>query len=319
MISKNFHPLKSDNCLFQKSIGDDYCLLVLHVDDIAVAASSQSMIDDLSNTLNEVYEMNDSDGLNTFTGVNIIYYDDQTIEISQKIYIENLLQQYNLINCNAAPTPISLNKCKEQILEESQVCDNTIYRKLLGSLNYLVKTRPDICYAVSFHATKANNPTMADYTGLKRILRYLKGTINLGITFYPSMDTDDTDVILYCWCDASFATCDDKRSQSGYCFSLGLNNGMFFSRSFKQTPIALSSMEAEHEAVHEAIREIVWLRSILDELGFKQSLPTTIFEDNKSLITVANNSHQVVSDRTRHFSISSQYVKSLVKSGIVSF
>ena len=78
-------------------------------------------------------------------------------------------------------------------------------------------------------------------------------------------------------------------------------------------------MEAEHEAVHEAIREIVWLRNILDELGFKQSLPTTIFEDNKSLITVANNSHQVVSDRTRHFSISSQYVKSLVKSGIVSF
>jgi hypothetical protein len=73
-------------------------------------------------------------------------------------------------------------------------------------------------------------------------------------------------------------------------------------------------MEAKHEAVHEAIREIV-----LEELGFKQNQPTTIFEDNKSLIFVANNAHQVVSDRTRHFLISSQYANYVVNSGIVSF
>ena len=82
---------------------------------------------------------------------------------------------------------------------------------------------------------------------------------------------------LYAYCDASFAANDDGKSQTGYCFNLGHGNGVFHCKSQKQTTIALSSTEAEHEAATETVKEIIGLRELLKELGFKQTEPTVIY------------------------------------------
>ena len=92
---------------------------------------------------------------------------------------------------------------------------------------------------------------------------------------------------LSCYVDASYATHPDSKSHTGYCFSLGDSLAMFYSRTFKQTNVTLSSTEAENADAFEATKEIIWFRELLAELGFPQLEPTLVFADNASMITLA--------------------------------
>ena len=138
-----------------------------------------------------------------------------------------------------------------------------------------------------------------------RVVRYLKGTRDLGL-FFKSKGA----VILHCYVDASYNSSDDAKSQTGYVFTLGDDDAAFYSRSVKQVPVSLSSTEAEYIALCEAATEIVWLRQLLKDMGFPQESATTVFEDNMSCIDMAHGSgnHQ----RTKHINVRYHYTRELV-------
>ena len=160
---------------------------------------------------------------------------------------------------------------------------------LLGRLIFIIKTRPDIAYAVNRLACRSQVCTDKDFKALLRIVSYLWGTKDLGIRLKASKSPDSVEATrLFCYVDASYASHVDSKSQSGYCFYLGNHLGMFFSRTFKQSNITLSSTECENAAAVEATKEIIWFRGLLAELGFPQLEPTIIHADNKSMITLAN-------------------------------
>jgi hypothetical protein len=139
---------------------------------------------------------------------------------------------------------------------------------LLGSLIFIIKTRPDISYAVNRLATRAQHATEKDFQSLLRVVSYLNGTKHLGIRFKSKHDAA-TATRLYCWVDAAYAGHPESKSHTGYCFSLGNPfNGMFYSRSFKQSNVTLSSTESENSAAVEAAKEIMWFRQLLKDLGF---------------------------------------------------
>lgn len=181
----------------------------------------------------------------------------------------------------------------------------------LGGLCWFLstKTRPDIAYAVANVAKFTSHPTKQHWIALKRILRYLRGTANLGLRY-----TKDSENKLTGYSDADWAgDLTDRHSTSGYVFEMG---GAAISwRSKKQTCVALSTAEAEYVALAAATQEAVWLRQLTNTI-LKCDRSVTLFEDNQSAIAIARNPQ--FHGRTKHIDIKYHYVREEIEKGIIS-
>ena len=136
--------------------------------------------------------------------------------MGQQKYAKDLLQMYGMIDCKPMSTPIDPN-VRLQEVEGKDLEDVTMYRQLIGSLIYLTLTRLDIFYPVGVVSRYMSNPNKSHLDAVKRILRYVKGTINFGILY---KETKDCQVMGYC--NADYARdCGTRRSTIGYFFSLG--------------------------------------------------------------------------------------------------
>ena len=151
------------------------------------------------------------------------------------------------------------------------------YLHLLGMLNYLLRSRPDIATALSFAATKSVQPTEDDFDNLMDIVRYLWRTQDVGLTIRPGDPT--TALQLHCYVDASFLTHPDSRGHSGYCRCLG-DLGSFYAKSSKQNLVATSSTHAEIKALYQLVVDLIYVINICHEIGRLIHLPAIIFEDN---------------------------------------
>ena len=212
-----------------------------------------------------------------------------------------------MVNCNPAPSPMATQFTPRK--DDNDLYCRDKYLRLLGMINYIaINTRPDLLYAMSRLTSNARAPTMRHATELMRVIRYLKGTSNMGITYSTSVATWSPTLVAHA--DASFDTHTDHRSQSGYTFSLGDNNGTIYSKSGKQGLITLSSSESEYVSLFECGTEVLWLRMLLADFGFPQLKPTTVFEDNMSTIKIAHGSgnHQ----RIKHIDLRYHYTRELI-------
>lgn len=174
------------------------------------------------------------------------------------------------------------------------------------------KTRPDITVSTSILASKVSNPTEVDCTAAKRILRYLKGTIDLKLKLG---NMDENRRKLFGYCDADWASSSDRKSISGYLFQLFGATISWASR--KQTCVALSSTESEYVALAEGCQEVVWLRRLLEDFNEKQSDPTIILEDNQSCLKATEN--EKFSKRTKHIDTKFHFVKNYQEESITKY
>ena len=168
-------------------------------------------------------------------------------------------------------------------IEGKEFEDATKYRQLVGSLIYLITTKPGISFAVGILSRFMQKPCEGHWSATKRVLKYLKGTQDFGIKY-----TQVGDFILIGYSDSYFDG--DKEtgvSTSGYTMSLG--SGFVSWRSCKQTIPSDSATEAEYVAAAEEIKEIEWLRKILEDLQMKQMHSTPLMIDKTSAIKLAKN------------------------------
>ena len=180
------------------------------------------------------------------------------------------------------------------------------YIEALGMLLFLTSTsRPDIATAVTELARYASNPGKDHWIGLKRIMRYLKGTANFGIT-YGGGTTDINP-------DSSYARCPDTR-KSRYGGILMINNGPVEWKSKLQSVVALSSIEAEYVGACELTNIISWLSQCLDELRHVRGT-TRLKTDNLSSKTFAED--DMVRARSKHVDIKFHYVRDQIKKGLM--
>ncbi|CAG7720799.1 unnamed protein product, partial [Allacma fusca] len=179
---------------------------------------------------------------------------------------------------------------------------------LIGSLIFLAKcSRPDISFAVSKLAQFMSCFNESHWIAAKGVLRYLKGTSNMGITYHSTGN-----MRLTAYTDSDYAG--DKvtrRSTSG--MVIKLNDSIISWSSQKQPCVSLSSTEAEYIAIASAAREIVWLRSFLHELGHPQTQPTKIRVDNQSAIRLVKNPE--MHTRTKHIDVRFHYIRDLANQG----
>ncbi|GJR93545.1 ribonuclease H-like domain-containing protein [Tanacetum coccineum] len=187
------------------------------------------------------------------------------------------------------------------------VSDPTLYRSLAGALQYLTFTRPDISYAVQQVCLFMHDPREPHFAALKRILRYVRGTLTHGLQLYASTTSS-----LVAYSDADWAGCPTtRRSTSGYCVFLG-NNLLSWS-SKRQFTLSRSSAEAEYRGVANAVAETCWLRNLLRELHTPLSTATLVYCDNVSAVYLSSN--PVQHQRTKHIEIDIHFVRDLVATG----
>ena len=245
-------------------------------------------------------------------GIEITQTDD-SITISQKLYIQSILESEGLSRINSVATPMDPNIKLEPNPDGGEGNRSNSFARLLGELQFLANcTRPDIAFAVNRLASYTANPCLQHVTAVKRILRYLAGTKDLGITYTKSCANPNENFVSG-FADAAFANHDDLKSTSGYVFMAA--GGAITWKSKKQTTIALSSTEAEYVALSEAAREACWLRNLYEELGYSQKFPITIKGDNDGSIAMAKNPQ--FHSRSKHVAIRWHWVQELVEKGNV--
>ena len=177
----------------------------------------------------------------------------------------------------------------------------SLYRRMVGSLVYLIVTRPNISYAVHQVSQYLSASRSTHYAAILRILQYLKGTLFHGL-FYSAQSP----LVLRAFSDADWAgDPTDRRSTTGYCFLLG--SSLISWRSKKQTHVARSNTEAEYRVLADITSELLWLRWLLKDLGVSTSSATRLYCDNQSAIHIAHNN--VLHERTKHIEIDCHFIR----------
>ena len=203
-------------------------------------------------------------------------------------------------SCNPVNTPVEIGQELRKHDGEAEV-DPTYFKSLVGSLRYLTCTRPDILYGVGLISRYMETPSQSHLNAAKRILRYIKGTLNEGI-LYPS----NQEVKLIGYSDSDWGRdLDERKSTTGYCFYIG--DAAFTWSSKKQAIVTLSTCEAEYVAASSTVCHCIWLRNLLSFLGFAQQGPTEIRVDNKSAIALAKN--PVFHERSKHIDTRYHFIR----------
>lgn len=183
--SEGLTQLKTDQCLFKDSKNELY--LAIHVDDGLIMGKDPDKLKNLLEKLEENFEMTTNKNPSVYIGMEITRK-SEGIYVTQTNYANQVLNNFNMINCKPVSTPIVHEERTTEV--ESGKFDFP-YREAVGSLLYLTnKTRPDMSFAVNFESRFMENPEKKDIQNIKRTLRYLKGTVNKGI-FFPSTQSKE--------------------------------------------------------------------------------------------------------------------------------
>ncbi|KAL0537088.1 hypothetical protein IC582_026058 [Cucumis melo] len=280
----------------------DILVVCLYVDDLIFTGNCASMFEDLKNAMTQEFEMTDIGLMSYYLGIEV-KQSEEGIFISQERYTREILEKFNMMNSKPVATPIETGT-KLSKHEEGDDVDPSYFKSLVGSLRYLTCTRPDILFSVGLVSRFMESPTTTHLKVAKRILRYLRGTLDYGL-FYSS----SKEFKLEGYCDSDWAgDTNDRKSTSGYVFFIG--NTAFTWSSKKQPIVTLSTCEAEYVAAASCVCHAVWLRNLLKTVGILQEDPTVIHIDNKSTIALAKN--PVFHDRSKHIDTRFHFIRDCI-------
>lgn len=259
---------KSDHSVFYKQSEAGIILLVVYVDDIVITGSDTTGISSLKSFLHTQFHTKDLGMLKYFLGVEVTR-SKTGIFLSQRKYVLDLLTETGKLGskpCSAPMTPNMRLTGDGELMEDPKK-----FRRLVGKLNYLTVTRPDIAYSISVVSQFMSSPTVHHWAALEQILCYLKGAPRRGILY-----ANHGHIRIECFSDADWAGSKvDRRSISGYCVFVGGN--LVSWKSKKQNVVSRSSAESEYRAMAQSVYEILWIYQLLTEIGLKASVPAKLW------------------------------------------
>ncbi|KAJ0860505.1 putative RNA-directed DNA polymerase [Helianthus annuus] len=304
LISYGFTCSRADPSLFIFSQDDSIMYLLVYMDDLILTGNKSTSITNFTRHLHTEFAIKDLGSLNYFLGLEVIH-DTDGLFLTQTKYANDILDRAGLTNAKPIATPLSTSDTFTA--DGTPFADPTLYRSLVGALQYLTITRPDLSYAVNQACQHLHSPTEKHFQLVKRILRYVKGTISHGLVF-----TRPTTSTILGYSDTDWARCiETRRSTYGYSIFLG---GNLVSWSAKKQPtVSRSSCESEYRAMANAAAEIVWITHLLKELHALPQARPTLLCDNKSALFMSQN--PVSNKRAKHIDLDYHFVRELVMSG----
>ena len=235
--------------------------------------------------------------------------------LTQDAYCRQILERFGMENCHLAEIPMAQGYDVFMIPNTEQASRSEIkdYQSKIGSLLYLaVHTRPDISYSVSVFSRYLTNPSSNHIKGVDRVIRYIKGTINLGIMY----DGNALDSTLYCFSDSDWGGNIATRRSTGGCVFF-LAGGVVSASSKGQTNVALSSTEAEYHALTSSIQELLWIQQLMRQMRYSGNdvISTKVYGDNQSCLALSENPE--LHQRTKHIDIKHHFIRDHIASGRV--
>ena len=298
------HP--ADPCLYYVNTPEVKVYIAVHTDDYLVATNCESWYRKFYAAYNALYPSTDQGQVTKFLGINVDYnVKEHRLTLSQEGEIHELLQKFGLKEAHSKPSPMVLGTL---LPSDTEIDPSLSYRQLTGALLWIARnTRPDILYAVQYHAQFSNCSTAQHFTSLKRVLLYLKGTASWKIIYTKS--DGQRKVELYSDTDWA-ANKLDRRSWSGSAITVDGNLIGWWCR--KQQVVALSSMEAEYMGMCSASRNGMYIVHLLYHVA-KTYLPIPLYCDNRAAEIFS--SKAMINERTKHIDIAYHYVRQKIAQG----
>ena len=320
-----------DTCVYvKKSKKNNNIIIGLFVDDTVTShvKDDDDEYNELIDKLKKKYEMSDLGEVSHILGMRVRREKD-TLYIDQKVYVDEKLKQFKMNDCKTVTTPETLDKLTKNV-DKNSIENEDEYRSIVGSLIYAsVSTRPDITHAVNMVSRHMHEPNATHMNAAKRILRYLKESSDCGLvytnTYKKSSHVNTTwtprdhhvknnEIIIEAFCDADWGgDLDDRKSTTGYCVFI---NGCLVSwYTHKQPTVALSSAEAELMGAVDVVKEIKWMKQMLEEMNFQVRTPVIVNIDNQSAMKIAEN--DVDHSRTKHIDIKNHFIKNEINDKMI--
>ena len=299
---------------------DIHVMNPVFVDDMTLAGTPQHKVDAVVDELEKHFKLRRLGEPTQLLGMEIRRDRSQRkIELSQRRYILDILQGHNFMDCRSVNTPMDpglvLSKhCDRKLSAEQQYeLSRFPYQQATGELLYVaICTRPDIARTVSVLCRYNAAPGWAHVRAVKHLWRYLRTTIDYRLTYMP--DPKNTELFTV-YADADHGGCPDTgRSTTGFVVKMG--TGAISWMSKLQGIVALSTTEAEYIAACSASQELLWLRNLFTEFGYKLDRPSPLRLDNNSAIAVAKNPEH--HGRMKHLDLRFYWLRDAVASGKIS-
>jgi hypothetical protein len=299
--------------------------VAVYVDDLLIFGADKAKVQHLKNALNGRFSMKDLGPVKWYLGITIERNrTERTIKLSQKGYLEKVLSRFGMLHCNADEIPMTVGQKLQRASSdyEAERDFTSTYQEAIGSLMYLMLcTRPDIAYAISNLSRFSANPTEEHWKAVKKVFRYLKGTIDAKLVFRGNathIEGHSQDP-LGGYTDAAFADCPDtRRSTSGYVFSVG--SGAISWSSKRQSTVSTSTTESEYKGQFSAALEAMYLRNLAKDLWpeiIQGAIPIVVRADNNGAIGLAKNN--MGHSRTKHFDTKLKLCQEVEETGIVTY
>lgn len=304
-----------DQCIYFRNSEQNTIVLAVYVDDILIFGSNSTMITKLKKGLSQHFKMKDIGAVSSVLGMHIVRNTDGSISIDQKQYLKDVLHRFNMTDSNPVNTPMDPNQRLSKDMcptsdEERAEMASIPYQEAIGCIMYAAQiSRPDIGFAVSTLSRYNTNYGKAHWSAVKRVLRYLKGTIDMKLTYRK-----DSEGEMVGYCDADWAgDQDERRSTTGYAFQL--QGGAVSWATRKQPTIALSSTEAEFMSMVAAIQEALWLKRFECEIFISAPKSIQLYCDNQGAIQLATNS--TYHARTKHIDVKNYFIREKLAEGVI--
>ncbi|KAK2447548.1 secreted RxLR effector protein [Trifolium repens] len=314
LLKTGFVRSNYDSCVYMMKKDEKVILyLLLYVDDILIASSDKHEIQQLKVKLNGEFEMKDLGNAKKILGMDIVRDRSKgVLFLSQHDYLKKVVERFRMSDSKVVNTPLghhsklSVKQCP-QSEDEKKKMEGTPYASGVGSIMYgMVCSRPDLSYAISVVSRFMANPGQVHWQALKWVLRYLNGTLKGGLKYTR---TDPGRDALEGYVDADYAgNVDTRKSLSGFVFTL-FGTAVTW-KANQQSVVALSTTQAEYIALVEGVKEAIWLKGMIGEMGISQGC-VKIHCDSQSAIHLAN--HQVYHERTKHIDIRLHFVRDMIE------
>jgi hypothetical protein len=254
--------------------------------------------------LQQELALKDLGHLHYFLGIKVSHA-KEGIYLSQRKYTMDILQRAGMLSCKPSPTPLSCStKISAHIGDPLSSEDATRYRSIVGALQYLTLTRPDISFAINKVCQYLHSPTIVHWMAAKHILRFLKNTMDSAFLIRRSPST-----MVSAFSDADWVgSTDDRKSTGGFAVFFGPNLISWCAK--KQKTMSRSSTKAEYKAMTDATAEIMWVHVVLDELRIPYPLNAKLWCDNMGAKYLASN--PIFHGRMKHVEIDYHFVRDRV-------
>ncbi|KAK9049293.1 hypothetical protein SSX86_031739 [Deinandra increscens subsp. villosa] len=306
--SKGYVRSPNDYSLFTKTMGTSVVHLAIYVDDILLTGNDSTEMSSLKAFLDNTFKIKDLGTLHYFLGLEILSHPTCYL-VTQRKFALDLIQEFDDLSLPAvtAPLPVHLQL---PVNVGEPLLDPLKYRRLVGKLNYLTHTRPDLSFAVQFLSQFMQNPKKPHWDAAMYTLRYVRTSASHGLFF-----NNNSDFKLEAFCDSDWASCPNtRRSISGYFVLLG--GSPISWKSKKQATISLSSAEAEYRSMRRVTAELAWLTRLFAEFNLPNMEPIPVKCDSQAAIHIAKN--LVYHERTKHIEIDCHFVREKLQAGLIS-